>query len=151
MISVAIVTNCTAWLTQITALALPLLSAASSCLFNKQSSRQEEREKQSKAEREGIDDGWGEWKRHSRDLTFTHLTIQKVIFLHQRLTQRCMRNIIFPQELSFTDGFPLSGTCQRAHFQRWVVYVCVSYIMYCLLIWMYEYCKKFAGHEKEKW
>lgn len=40
------------------ALALPLLSAASSCLFNKQSRRQKERERQSeggrKAAREGL-------------------------------------------------------------------------------------------------
>lgn len=42
-LSVTIVINCTAWLTQIMALALLLLSPASSCLFNKQSSRQTER------------------------------------------------------------------------------------------------------------
>ena len=109
MISVTIVTNCTAWLTQIMALALPLLSVASSCLFNKQSSRPKEKEEQGKKERRewGIDGGWGEWKCCGRDLTFTHLTIQIVIFFHQRLSLRCIRNIIFSQELSFTEGFPL--------------------------------------------
>lgn len=39
------------------ALALPLLSAASSCLFNKQSGRREERERQSKGERRGEREG----------------------------------------------------------------------------------------------
>lgn len=56
MISVAIVTNCTAWLTQITALALPLLSAASSCLFNKQSGWwKKEKERKGAARKRGRD------------------------------------------------------------------------------------------------
>lgn len=61
-------------------------------------------------------------KRCGCDLTFTHLTIQKVIFLHQRLTQRCVRNIIFPQEPSFTDGFPLLSSLP----------LCIPHTGYCV-------------------
>lgn len=140
---------------------MPLLSAASSCLFNKQSSRREKRGRQSKGRDErregGIDGGRGEWERCGHDLTFTHLTIQKVIFLHQRLTWRCMRNIIFPQELSFTDGFLLlSSLPQRISNPGYcvceAVCVCVSFSVYIvyLLVWAYEWSSKARDENKSK-
>lgn len=60
MISVAIVTNSAAWLTQITALALPLLSAASSCLFSINNLVDVKREKGT-ARRRGLERGRDWW------------------------------------------------------------------------------------------
>lgn len=60
MISVAIVTNSTAWLTQITALALPLLSAASSCLFSINNLVDVKRE-EGTARRRGLERGRDWW------------------------------------------------------------------------------------------
>lgn len=152
MISVAIVTNCTAWLTQITALALPLLSAASSCFFNKQSSRREKREK-GRARGRGRD--W--WWVRQMGALWPWSNVYPLNHSKSHLLPSAPHSVLHGKHyLSIGTiihrWLPCSQQPATMHFQEWQCCVCVyfSVCTRCLPVWACEWCSKFQEEEKQK-
>lgn len=148
MISVAIVTNCTPWLTQIMALALHLLSAASSCLFNKQSSRRKERERQ----REGKGRGRNWWWVRRMGALWPWSSVYPLNHSKSHLLPSAPHLALHEKHYLSAGAiihkwFPPSQQPATMHFQQWRVclFVCVwmSFVVYCihLLVWSLHWYK----------
>lgn len=149
MISVAIVTNCTAWLTQITALALPLLSAASSCFFNKQSSRREKREK-GRARGRGRD--W--WWVGQMGALWPWSNVYPLNHSKSHLLPSAPHSVLHGKHYLSIRAIihrwlPCSQQPATMHFQEWQCCVCVYFSVWCLPVWACEWCSKFQEEEKQ--
>lgn len=159
MISVAIVTNCTAWLTQIMALALPLLSAASSCLFNKQSRR---RRRERKAERGGEQRGEGRdwWRVRRTGALWPRSNVYPLNHSKSHLPPSAPPSALHEKHYLSAGAIihrwlPPSQQPATMHFQHWVlcvwVFVCVLVcVCVCLLVWPCEWSRKFREEENKR-
>lgn len=150
MISVAIVTNCTAWLTQITALALPLLSAASSCFFNKQSSRREKREK-GRARGRGRD--W--WWVRQMGALWPWSNVYPLNHSKSHLLPSAPHSVLHGKHYLSIGAIihrwlPCSQQPATMHFQEWQCCVCVCILAYVLDAYRYKLVNGVVNFKKKK-